>query len=233
VETEKQKGKRPTSENGNLTQYSTPTKRSRIGPQSHSAEDHKKDNQNKKRTQTPTDNQEPIQDKLLFTIITNEVITMMKIKGVRALDELAGSNKGKKTDYSQERMRKKINKGKRNGSRHRAERVVVIHEMTIEEARNTEVSITGTERGRYGNAHFRYDINDGLVGVILEVTPTEEQRAERVREQKEQKGKRRMAKETEHEIQEKYRPRHDEIHEMHARNTPSRRKRRKDSTHKV
>ena len=38
------------------------------------------------------------------------------------------------------------------------------------------------------------------VGVILEVTPTEEQRAERVREQKEQKGKPRMAKETEHEI---------------------------------
>jgi hypothetical protein len=41
-----------------------------------------------------TDNQEPIRDKL-FTVITNKVITMMKIKGVRALDELAGSNKGK------------------------------------------------------------------------------------------------------------------------------------------
>jgi hypothetical protein len=57
-----------------FTQYSTPTKRSRIGPQSHSAEDHRKDSQNKKRTHTPTDNQEPIQDKL-FTIITNKVIT--------------------------------------------------------------------------------------------------------------------------------------------------------------
>ena len=45
--------------------------------------------------------------------------------------------------------------------------------MTIEEARNTEVSITGTARGRYGNAHIRYDI--GLVDVILEVIPTEEQ----------------------------------------------------------
>ena len=83
--------------------------------------------------------------------------------------------------------------------------------MTIEEARNTEVSITKTERGRYENAHIKYayDINDGLVDVILEVTPTEEQRAERIREQKEQKGKRRMTKEKEHEIRQKYRARHD------------------------
>jgi hypothetical protein len=71
--------------------------------------------------------------------------------------------------------------------------------MTTEEARNTEVGITRTERGRYGNAHIRYDINGGLVDIILEVTPTEEQRAERVREQKDQKGKRTMTKETEHE----------------------------------
>jgi VIT1/CCC1 family predicted Fe2+/Mn2+ transporter len=105
---------------------------------------------------------------------------------------------------------KRYNKGKRNGSRHRAERVAIIHEMTTEEARGTAVSTTRTERGRYGNAHIRYDINGGLVGVILEVTPTEEQRAKRVREQKEQKGKRGMAKETEHEIKEKYRPRRDE-----------------------
>ena len=38
--------------------------------------------------------------------------------------------------------------------------------------------------------------------VILGVIPTEEQRAEKIREQKEQKGKRDMAKETEHEIKE-------------------------------
>ena len=63
--------------------------------------------------------------------------------------------------------------------------------MAIEEARNTEVSIPRTERGRYRNAHIRYDIHDGLVDVILEVTPTEEQRAERVRDQKDQKAKRR------------------------------------------
>jgi VIT1/CCC1 family predicted Fe2+/Mn2+ transporter len=92
--------------------------------------------------------------------------------------------------------------GKRSGSRYRAERVVIIHEMAIEEARNTEVNITRTERGRYGNAHTRYDINDGLVDVILEVIPTEEQIAERARDQKEQKGKRDMAKEAEHEIKE-------------------------------
>jgi hypothetical protein len=71
--------------------------------------------------------------------------------------------------------------------------------MTIEEARNTEVSTARTERGRYGNAHIRY----GLVDVILEITPTEEQRAKRVREQKDHKGKRTMLKETEHEIKEK------------------------------
>jgi hypothetical protein len=71
--------------------------------------------------------------------------------------------------------------------------------MTTEEARNTEVGITRTERGRYGNAHIRYDINGGLVDIFLEVTPTEEQRAERVREQKDQKGKRTITKETEHE----------------------------------
>jgi hypothetical protein len=84
------------------------------------------------------------------------------------------------------------------------------HDEETEAARGTEVSITRTERGRYGNTHIRYDINGGLVDVVLEVAPTEEQRAERAREQKEQKGKREMAKETEHEIKEKYRPRRDE-----------------------
>jgi hypothetical protein len=67
--------------------------------------------------------------------------------------------------------------------------------MTIEEARNTEVSITKTGRGRYGNAHIRYDINDGLVDIILEVTPTVEQKAARIKEQKEQESKRKMCKE--------------------------------------
>jgi hypothetical protein len=133
---------------------------------------------------------------------------MMKIKGVRASDELAGPNKGKIRLLSRP-DEKRYNKGKRNGSRHRAERAIIIHEMTTEEARNTEVGITRTERGRYGNAHIRYDINGGLVDIILEVTPTEEQRAERVREQKDQKGKRTMTKETEHEIKKKYRPRRD------------------------
>jgi hypothetical protein len=107
--------------------------------------------------------------------------------------------------------------------------------MTTEEARNTEaeVGITRTERGRYGNAHIRYDINGGLVDVILEVTPTEEQRAERAREQKGKTGKRRMAKETEHEIQENTDQDMTKTHAIHARNTPSQRKRRKDGTRKV
>jgi hypothetical protein len=82
--------------------------------------------------------------------------------------------------------------------------------MTIEEARNTEVNITGTARGRYGNAHIRYDINDGLVDVILEVVPTEEQNSERARVQKEKKDKRTLTKEEEQEIKEKYRPRSEE-----------------------
>ena len=82
-------------------------------------------------------------------------------------------------------MRKIYSKGKRNGSRYRAKRVVVIHKMKIEEARNTEMKITSIGRGGYGNAHIMYDVNDGLVDIILEVTPTEEQQAERNKEQKE------------------------------------------------
>jgi hypothetical protein len=105
--------------------------------------------------------------------------------------------------------------------------------MAIEEARNTEVSIPRTERGRYRNAHIRYDIHDGLVDVILEVTPTEEQRAERVRERKEQKGKRGMAKETEPEERKNTDLDATKAHEMHARNTLPQRKRRKGGTRKV
>jgi hypothetical protein len=107
---------------------------------------------------------------------------------------------------------KRDSKGKREGSRHRAERVAVINEMAIEEARNTEVGITKMGRGSYGNAHIRYDINDGLVDILLEVTPTEEQKAGRIKEHKEQEqeSKQGMAKEKEHEIQEKYRPREGE-----------------------
>jgi VIT1/CCC1 family predicted Fe2+/Mn2+ transporter len=131
---------------------------------------------------------------------------MIKIKGARALDDLAGSNKGKIRLLSRA-DEKRYSKGKRDGSRHRAERVTIVNEMTIGEARNTEVSITKTGKGRYGNAHIRYDINDGLVDILLEVTPTEEQKADRIKEQKEQESKRRMSKEKEHEIQEKYRPR--------------------------
>jgi hypothetical protein len=116
---------------------------------------------------------------------------MMKIKGVRAPDELESGREKVQQRYD-----------KRSGSRHRAEQVAIAHEMATEEARNTEVSTTRTERGRYGNAHIRYDINDGLVDVILEVIPSEEQRAEGIRDQKEQKGKR--------DIKEKYRPRSDE-----------------------
>jgi hypothetical protein len=122
------------------------------------------------------------------------------------LDELAGPNKGKIRLLSRA-DEKRYSKGKRDGSRHTAERAAIVNEITTEEARNTKVSITKTKRGRYGNAHIRYDINDGLVDMILEVTPAVEQKAERIKEQKEQESKRRMSKEKEHEIQEKYRPR--------------------------
>jgi hypothetical protein len=53
--------------------------------------------------------------------------------------------------------------------------------MAIEEARNTEVSITKTERVKYGNAHTIYDMNGGLIDSILEVVPTAEQKAEGVK----------------------------------------------------
>jgi hypothetical protein len=134
---------------------------------------------------------------------------MLKYKGTRALDELVGPNKGKIRLISRA-DKKTYKKGKRNGSIFRAERVNTIHQMAIEEARTTEVSTTGTARGGHGNAHIRYDINDGLVDVILEVIPTEEQKFERARDQKEKRDKRNMTKEEEHEIKEKYRPRSDE-----------------------
>jgi hypothetical protein len=106
--------------------------------------------------------------------------------------------------------------------------------MTTEEARSTEVDITRTERGGYGNAHIRYDINDGLVDVILEVTPTGEQKELRGLENKKSK----MANEEWRKRQNtKYGENTDQdttkSHEMHARNTPSQRKRRKDGTRKV
>jgi hypothetical protein len=192
--------------------YSTSSKRggrSRIEPQPHLADDHKKNRNNRKRTRTQTETQEPAQDKL-FTAITNKAITMMKIRGGRALGELKGQTREKSGHYRKpvsKQKRKIYSKGKQNGSRYRAERVVVIHEMTLEEARNTEVNTTRTGRGRYGNAHIMYDANDGLVDIILEVTPTEEQQAERNKEQKDRKIERIMAKEKEHEIREKYRPR--------------------------
>ena len=174
METEKQKGKRPASENENLTQFSTPTKRSRVGPKSHPAEGHRKNKKTKKRAHTATDNRKPTQNKP-FTIITNKVITTIEIKGVRAPDELAGPNKGK-IRLLPRADEKRHSKGKREGSRHRAKRAAIVNEMTTEKARNTEVSITKTGRGRYGNAHIRYDINDGLVDILLEVISTEEQK---------------------------------------------------------
>jgi hypothetical protein len=134
---------------------------------------------------------------------------MLKYKGTRAPDELVGPNKGKIRPMSRA-DEKAYKKGKRSGSIFRAERVNTIHQMTTEEARTTEVSTTRTERGRYGNAHIRYDINDGLADVVLEVIPTEEQKTERTRNQKEKRDKRNMTKEEEHEIKEKYRPRSDE-----------------------
>jgi hypothetical protein len=112
---------------------------------------------------------------------------MLKYKGARALDELVGSNKGKIRPMSRA-DEKTYKKGKRSGSIFRAERVNIIHQMAIEEARSTEVSITKTERGRYGNAHIRYDSNDGLVDVVLEVIPTEEQKKTRGPETKKNKG---------------------------------------------
>ena len=118
---------------------------------------------------------------------------------------------------------KTYKKGKRNGSIFRAERVNTIHQMTIEEARSTEVSITKTERGRHGNAHIRYDINDGLADVVLEVIPTEEQKTERARNQKEKRDKRNMTKEEEHEIKESTGHEAMKTHGIHAHKTPSQR----------
>jgi hypothetical protein len=207
-ETEKQIGKRPASENETLLNT---TPQPREAKQDHKRIQQKTTIKTTRKTNAranTTDNQESIQDKL-FTIITNKAVTMLKYKGSRALDELVGLNKGEIRLISRRRTRKES----ATDQIFRAERVSIIHEMTTEEARTTEVSTTGTARGRYGNAHIRYDVNDGLVDVILEVIPTEEQKSERARDQKKQKekkDKRNMTKEEEHEIKEKYWPRSDE-----------------------
>ena len=85
MEEEKLKGKRPIDETEGHTQYNTPTKKSKTTSQTHSAEDHKKNNQENKRKRGAT--KKTATDKL-FSIITNKVIIMLKYKGTKALDEL-------------------------------------------------------------------------------------------------------------------------------------------------
>jgi hypothetical protein len=106
--------------------------------------------------------------------------------------------------------------------------------MTTEEARNTEVDITRTGRGRYGNAHIMCDVNDGLVDIIPEVTPTEDQQAERNNELKERKSERAMAKDRKNtKFGRSADQDTEEAHTTHAYNTPSQRKSRKGGTRKV
>ena len=57
------------------------------------------------------------------------------------------------------------------------------------------------------HTYIMYDVNDGLVDVVLEVTPTAEQQAERIKERRERQNERKMMKEKEYEIQKTYRPR--------------------------
>jgi hypothetical protein len=96
---------RGAKEDHNHTQQKTTTKIAIIGKEHVHKQTHN------------SDTQEPIQVKL-FTIITDKVITMMKIRCGRALDELTGSNKGKIRLLSRAKE-KKYSKGKRNGSRYR------------------------------------------------------------------------------------------------------------------
>jgi hypothetical protein len=92
------------------------------------------------------DEVKPATDKL-FSIITNKVIVLLKYKGTKALDELVGLNKGKIRPMSRA-DEKTYKKGKRSGSIFRAERVNIIHQMAIEEARTTEVSMSKTAKRR-------------------------------------------------------------------------------------
>jgi hypothetical protein len=50
-------------------------------------------------------------------------------------------------------------------------------------------------------------MDDGLIDIILEVVPTEEQRAEGVKTMEASQSRSMMTKEKEYEIKEKYRPR--------------------------
>jgi hypothetical protein len=69
IEEGKLKGKRPLIETEDHTQYITPTKKSKTTPQTHSAEDHKKNNQENKRKRGAT--KKPATDKL-FSINHHE-----------------------------------------------------------------------------------------------------------------------------------------------------------------
>jgi hypothetical protein len=71
--------------------------------------------------------------------------------------------------------------------------------MTTEEARNTGVNITKTKRGTYGNAHIIYDMNGGLMDIIVEVEPTAEQRAEKPKAVADRPRRSTTTKEKEHE----------------------------------
>jgi hypothetical protein len=185
------------------------TKKSKQRPQTQSAEDYKKNNSDRKRGRTQINTRQPIHDKRFITT-TGKVITMVKLRGRKAIDELLGSNRDKVRLISRA-AEKQHGKGKKNGSRFWAIRTALVREMALEEARNTEVDITKNSREKYGNAHIIYDTNGGLIDIILEVVPTAEQRAERAAKAVDHSQIRStMTKEKEYEIQEKYRPKYPE-----------------------
>jgi hypothetical protein len=151
--------------------------------------------QNGKRGHRHIDTNQPAHGKL-FSVITGEVIAKVELQGEKVIDELIGPNRGKVRLISRAEG-KSTAKEKKNGPRFRAERTATAHEMTTEEARNTKVSITKTERGKYRNPHIIYDMKDGLIDTILEVIPATEQKAEGVKKQEDRHNNHTMTKEKE------------------------------------
>jgi hypothetical protein len=83
----KLKGKRPLIETEGHTQYVTPIKKRKTTSQTHSAEDHKKNNQENKRKRGAT--KKPATDKL-FSIITNRILQKINARALARKSQTRG-----------------------------------------------------------------------------------------------------------------------------------------------
>jgi hypothetical protein len=105
--------------------------------------------------------------------------------------------------------------------------------MALEEARNTEVKPQAqrTENIQQHTSYI-YDMNDGVIDIVLETDPTEAQRAGRPKERTDKQNERTTTEEKEYEIKEKYHPKAQQIR-MKGMQSPTTTSQREDGTHKA